>query len=42
MKALSEKVKGASHVSVPNAAHIVNVQNPVGFNRNLVDFLKEI
>jgi 3-oxoadipate enol-lactonase len=40
MKGLSEKVKGASHVSVPKAAHIANIQNPEGFNRVLADFLK--
>jgi len=39
MKALSEKVKGARHVSVPKAAHIANIQNPEGFNRVLSDFL---
>ena len=40
MKRLSEKVKGASHVSVPTAAHIANIQNPEGFNRVLEEFLK--
>lgn len=40
MKGLSRKVKGASHVSVPNAAHIANIQNPEGFNRALEEFLK--
>jgi pimeloyl-ACP methyl ester carboxylesterase len=40
MKGLSEKVKGASHVSVPTAAHIANIQNPAGFNRVLADFLQ--
>jgi 3-oxoadipate enol-lactonase len=40
MKGLSEKVQGASHVSVPNAAHIANIQNPDGFNRVLKDFLQ--
>ena len=40
MKGLSEKVKGASHVSVPKAAHIANIQNPEGFNRVLEEFLK--
>jgi len=42
MENLSKKIKGARHVSVPNAAHIANVQNAAGFNRILVDFLKEI
>ncbi|HEV3010466.1 MAG TPA: alpha/beta hydrolase, partial [Burkholderiales bacterium] len=41
MKGLSEKVKGASHVSVPNAAHIANIQNPAGFNAVLTEFLRE-
>jgi 3-oxoadipate enol-lactonase len=40
MKALSEKVRGARHVSVPNAAHIANIQNPEGFNRVLGEFLR--
>jgi 3-oxoadipate enol-lactonase len=41
MKGLSEKVRGAQHVSVPNAAHIANIQNPEGFNKVLADFLRE-
>jgi len=40
MQGLSGKVKGARHVSVPNAAHIANIQNPEGFNRVLGEFLK--
>jgi 3-oxoadipate enol-lactonase len=40
MQGLAEKVKGASHVSVPKAAHIANIQNPEGFNRVLEEFLK--
>lgn len=40
MENLSQKVKGATHVSVPNAAHIANIQNPEGFNRVLREFLK--
>ena len=40
MKGLSEKVNGATHVSVPNAAHIANIQNPERFNQLLTDFLK--
>lgn len=39
MEGLAAKVKGARHVSVPNAAHIANIQNPEGFNRVLKDFL---
>jgi len=40
MQGLSEKIKGARHVSVPGAAHIANIQNPEGFNKVLADFLK--
>jgi 3-oxoadipate enol-lactonase len=41
MAALAAKVRGARHASVPDAAHIANVQNPDGFNRLLIDFLNE-
>ena len=40
MKGLAEKVSGARHVSVPNAAHIANIQNPDGFNQVLRGFLQ--
>ena len=40
MKGLSERVRGARHVSVPNAAHIANIQNPEGFNQVLADSLR--
>jgi 3-oxoadipate enol-lactonase len=40
MQGLSEKVKGARHVSVPKAAHIANIQHPEGFNQVLKEFLK--
>jgi 3-oxoadipate enol-lactonase len=40
MQGLSQKVKGARHVSVPKAAHIANIQNPEGFNQVLEEFLK--
>ena len=40
MQGLAAKVKGARHVSVPDAAHIANIQNPEGFNRVLEDFLQ--
>lgn len=40
MKRLSEQVERASHVSVPKAAHIANIQNPAGFNQVLTDFLR--
>jgi 3-oxoadipate enol-lactonase len=39
MEGLSRQVAGASHVSVPKAAHIANIQNPEGFNRVLKEFL---
>jgi 3-oxoadipate enol-lactonase len=38
---LAAKVPGAKHASVPGAAHIANIQNPAGFNKAVVDFLKE-
>jgi 3-oxoadipate enol-lactonase len=41
MASLAEKVPGARHASVPQAAHIANVENPPGFNRVLADFLAE-
>jgi 3-oxoadipate enol-lactonase len=41
MRRLSEKVRGARHVSVPKAAHIANIQNPEGFNRVLLDLLQQ-
>ena len=41
MAGLAAKVPGARHVSVPDAAHIANVENPHGFNRVLADFLAE-
>jgi 3-oxoadipate enol-lactonase len=40
MRRLSEMVSGAKHVSVPDAAHIANIQNPAQFNRVLAEFLK--
>ena len=40
MEGLAKKITGARHVSVPNAAHIANIQNPEGFNRVLTDFLR--
>lgn len=40
MENLSKKVTGARHVSVPNAAHIANIQNPEGFNQVLRGFLQ--
>jgi len=41
MQGLSEKVKGARHVSVPKAAHIANIQHPEGFNQVLKEFLAQ-
>ena len=42
MAELAKKVPGAQHRSVPNAAHIANIQNPAGFNREVGDFLKRL
>jgi 3-oxoadipate enol-lactonase len=41
MERLAAKVPGARHSSVPNAAHIANIQNPGGFNLVMSEFLKE-
>ena len=41
MAGLAAKVKGARHSSVPDAAHITNIQNPDGFNRAVIAFLNE-
>jgi 3-oxoadipate enol-lactonase len=41
MAGLAARVPGARHESVPNAAHIASIQNPAGFNRVMVAFLKE-
>ena len=41
MENLSKKIKDARHLSVPNAAHIANIQNPAGFNAVLTEFLRE-
>lgn len=40
MAGLAAAVPGARHVSIPNAAHIANIQNPDGFNAVLTDFLR--
>jgi 3-oxoadipate enol-lactonase len=40
MAELAKKVPGAQHRSVPKAAHIANIQNPSGFNKEVGDFLK--
>ena len=40
MAELAKKVPRAQHRSVPKAAHIANIQNPAGFNREVADFLK--
>jgi 3-oxoadipate enol-lactonase len=40
MEGLARKVRGARHVSVPDAAHIANIQNPEGFNNVLSEFLR--
>jgi 3-oxoadipate enol-lactonase len=40
MSRIAAKVPGARHSSVPNAAHIANIQNPGGFNLVLGEFLR--
>jgi len=40
MAELAKKVPRAQHRSVPKAAHIANIQNPAGFNKEVADFLK--
>jgi 3-oxoadipate enol-lactonase len=40
MTEMAKKVPGAQHRTVPNAAHIANLQNPAGFNSVLSDFLR--
>jgi 3-oxoadipate enol-lactonase len=40
MTGLAKRVPGAQHRSVPKAAHIANIQNPAGFNKEVGDFLK--
>jgi 3-oxoadipate enol-lactonase len=41
MERLAKMVPGARHSSVPNAAHIANIQNPGGFNLVVGEFLRE-
>ena len=38
---LADKVPGARHVSIPNTAHICNIQNPDAFNETLGGFLRD-
>lgn len=40
MAGLADGVPDARHLSVPNAAHIANIQNPNGFNSILSGFLR--
>ncbi|HEY7241270.1 MAG TPA: alpha/beta fold hydrolase [Burkholderiales bacterium] len=42
MAELAKKVPGAQHRSVPKAAHIANIQNPAGFNKEVGDFLRRL
>ena len=42
MQQLADTVRGARHVSVPNAAHICNLQNPAGFNSVLSGFIGSV
>ena len=41
VQVLADKVPGARHVSIPNAAHICNIQNPDAFNETLGGFLRD-
>ncbi len=41
MEGLAAMVPGARHVSIPDAAHICNLQNEAGFNQVLEAFLRE-
>ncbi len=40
MQGLADVIPGAKQVSIPNAAHICNIQNPEGFNAVLGSFLR--
>ena len=40
MADLAARVPGARHMSVPDAAHIANIQNPSGFNAAIGEFLR--
>lgn len=41
VQGLADRVPGAQHVSIPNAAHICNIQNPDAFNETLGRFLRD-
>jgi 3-oxoadipate enol-lactonase len=41
MQRLAARVPGARHSSIPNAAHIANIQNPGAFNLVLGEFLRQ-
>ena len=41
MRGLADRVPNARQVSLPNAAHICNIQNPEGFNLVIGEFLRE-
>ena len=40
MEELARAVPGACHLSVPDVAHICNIQNSAGFNDDLSGFLR--
>jgi len=40
MQELADTVHGARHVSVPDAAHICNIQNPQCYNEIIGEFLR--
>ena len=41
MRGPAGRVPGARHVSIPEAAHICNLQNEAGYNRVLLDFPRQ-
>ena len=41
VQGLADTVPGARHISIPNAAHICNIQNPDAFDETLRGFLRD-
>jgi 3-oxoadipate enol-lactonase len=42
MGAMAEKIPDSSHVTLPNAGHLSNLEAPEGFNAALKEFLEEL
>jgi 3-oxoadipate enol-lactonase len=38
---VADRIRGAKKLSIPGAAHLPNLENPVVFNRSLLDFLAD-